>query len=137
MTGPVVSDQPRVAVFNILVRCIFGTSLPQRLPIPGLDQPFDRLAETAIATAAGYATKIECAGPCACRKSNPNIWVVQPARRERNRDRDTHEMRQVQRAAKQLLYQGPIRATPPGWGMKSFAARQMLSRWNDPPCSAL
>jgi hypothetical protein len=34
-------------------------------------------------------------------------------RRERNRDRDTHEMRQVQRAAKQLLYQGPIRATLP------------------------
>jgi hypothetical protein len=56
-------DQTRVAVFNMLVRCIFGSSLPQPLPIPGLDQPFDRLAETAIATAAGYATEIECARP--------------------------------------------------------------------------
>ena len=59
LIGLLVSDQTWVAVFSML-----ASSLPQRLPIPGLDQPFDRLAETAIATAAGYATKIECAGPC-------------------------------------------------------------------------
>jgi hypothetical protein len=40
-----VRVQKQPAELHTPVRCIFTSNLPQRLPVPGLDYPFDGLAE--------------------------------------------------------------------------------------------
>ncbi len=47
VTALSVRAQRRVDEFNTLVSCIVAGDLRQRLPIQGLDHPFDKLAETA------------------------------------------------------------------------------------------